>query len=312
MKSIPKRSILLGIVGDSASGKTTLSEGIAQILGPERVTVVSTDDYHKYNRHQRQEQRISALHPDCNYINIIEQHLNLIGRGQPILKPVYNHSTGDFDPPGYVEPREFVIVEGLLAFFTREMRDCFDVKVYLDPPEELRYHWKVKRDTVKRGYTLEQVVASLDKQKKDSQQFIWTQRRWADIVVRFYPPEGIEQDGDGSHLNARLVLRPTIPHPDMRRILEHGDYSDSPGMRLELGRDDVQPVDFLEIDGDIPLEKTRTLEDLLWHHIHPIRRLPPEQIGWYMNGTDQRRSNPLALTQLLIGYHMTRAHEELL
>jgi phosphoribulokinase len=309
MKSMPKRSILLGIVGDSASGKTTLSEGIAQILGPDRVTIVCTDDYHKYNREQRRERHITALHPDCNYIDIMEQHLMLMSRGQPILKPVYNHSTGDFDPPTYLMPSEFVIVEGLLAFHTREMRECFDVKVYLDPPEELRYHWKVKRDTAKRGYTLEQVVRSLDHRKNDSREFIWPQRSWADIAVRFYPPEGIEQ-GNGNHLNARLVLRPTIPHPDMRHILGHGNYSNSPGMRLELGRDGVQPVDFLEVDNDIPFEKTKALEDLLWQHMHQIERLPPEKIGCYMNGTEQMRSNPLALTQLLIAYHMTRAHEE--
>ena len=73
-----KRSILLGVVGDSAAGKTTLSAGIARILGEDRVTVICTDDYHRYNRQQRKELGISALDPACNYVNIMEQHFDLL------------------------------------------------------------------------------------------------------------------------------------------------------------------------------------------------------------------------------------------
>lgn len=65
-----QRPIILGIVGDSAAGKTTLTRGIAQILGEEQVTTICTDDYHKYDRVQRKERQISALHPDCNYLDI--------------------------------------------------------------------------------------------------------------------------------------------------------------------------------------------------------------------------------------------------
>jgi phosphoribulokinase len=110
------RPIILGIVGDSAAGKTTLTRGIAQILGEEDVTVICTDDYHRYDRKQRAEMGISALHPDCNYLDIIQQHLNLLRSGQPILKPIYNHHTGSFDPPEYIKPSKFVIVEGLLGY----------------------------------------------------------------------------------------------------------------------------------------------------------------------------------------------------
>ena len=75
------RPIILGIVGDSAAGKTTLTRGIAQILGEDDVTVICTDDYHRYDRKQRAEMGISALHPDCNYLDIIQQHLSLLRTG---------------------------------------------------------------------------------------------------------------------------------------------------------------------------------------------------------------------------------------
>lgn len=93
------RPIILGIVGDSAAGKTTLTKGIAQVLGKEDVTVICTDDYHRYDRKQRAEKKITALHPDCNYLDIMQQHLSLLRTGQPILKPIYNHNSGTFDPP---------------------------------------------------------------------------------------------------------------------------------------------------------------------------------------------------------------------
>ncbi len=144
-------NIMLGVVGDSAAGKTTLTEGIVNALGADQVTAICSDDYHSYNRKQRKEMGISALSPDGNYIDIMEQHFRLLREGQSILKPIYNHGTGDFDAPEYIKPTRYVIIEGLLPFHTRVMRLCFDVKVYLNPPEELRQSWKIKRDMAKRG-----------------------------------------------------------------------------------------------------------------------------------------------------------------
>ena len=117
------RPIILGIVGDSAAGKTTLTKGIAQLLGEDNVTVICTDDYHRYDRQQRSEIGITALHPDCNYLDIMQQHLSLLRTGQPILKPVYSHKTGTFEPPQYIKPNKFVVVEGLLGYSTRGARE---------------------------------------------------------------------------------------------------------------------------------------------------------------------------------------------
>ena len=93
-------------------------------------------------------------------------------------------------PAKYIEPKPYVVVEGLLGYSTRAMRDNYDVKIYLDPEEELRVSWKVIRDTIKRGYTEEQVFASLEKRKGDSPAFIQPQRTFADMVIQFYRPEG--------------------------------------------------------------------------------------------------------------------------
>lgn len=301
------RPIVLGIVGDSAAGKTTLTKGIAQILGEENVTVICTDDYHKYDRRQRAEMGISALHPDCNYLDIIQQHLGLLRTGQPILKPIYNHHSGEFDPPEYIKPGRFVIVEGLLGYSTRGMRDSYDVQVYLAPPENLRRAWKIKRDTRKRGYTEEQVLEQLRQREADSAAYIRHQRQWADMVVSFYPHDGAVQQDD-LLLNARLVLRPTIPHPDLTSILKpHGA-----AVRLGLDRDMGKPVDVLEIDGHANAEQVREVERMMCSEVPYLGQFcsigDNHTIGKIIGTTGETlQSYPLAITQLLITYHMLKA-----
>ncbi|MGH2772057.1 MAG: phosphoribulokinase, partial [Actinomycetota bacterium] len=73
----------MGLVGDSASGKTTLTDGILNIIGRERVTAICTDDYHKYDREARKTLNITPLNPECNYMEIMEQHLQLFAMGEP-------------------------------------------------------------------------------------------------------------------------------------------------------------------------------------------------------------------------------------
>ncbi|NET73411.1 MAG: phosphoribulokinase, partial [Sphaerospermopsis sp. SIO1G2] len=303
-------SIILGIVGDSAAGKTTLTKGIAQVLGPENVTLICTDDYHRYDRKQRAEKGITALHPDCNYLDIMQQHLSMLRTGQSILKPVYSHKTGTFEPPVYIQPKKFVIIEGLLGYSTRVAREAYDIKVYLAPPESLRAKWKVKRDTQKRGYSEEQVLAELQKREPDSEQYIRPQRQWSDIVVSFYPPQEDAQESTG-HLNVRLVLRPTVPHPDFTQIISENNHSDS-AVRLGLGRDMGKPVDVLEVDGHATLEQVNNIEHMMCNDLPYLKNVCDREINPELGkiaGTtgESLQSYPLALTQLIITYHMLKA-----
>ncbi len=305
------RPIILGIVGDSAAGKTTLTKGIAQVFGEDNVTVICTDDYHRYDRKQRAEMGISALHPDCNYVDIIEQHLDLLRQGQAILKPIYNHTTGEFDPPEYIEPRKYVIVEGLLGYSSRKMLGSYDVRVYLAPPESLRATWKIKRDTRKRGYTEEQVLEQLRKREPDSEAYIRPQRQWADAIVSFYPPEA-EPDQKDALLNVRLILRPTIPHPEFSQILNSDGNHLGSAIRLGLDRDMGKPVDVLEIDGHATAEQVKELERLLCNDVPFLGQFCSlegnQEIGKVVGTTGETlQSYPLAITQLLVAYHMLKA-----
>jgi phosphoribulokinase len=309
------RPIILGIVGDSAAGKTTLTRGIVQILGEENVTVVGTDDYHRYDRQQRAELNITALHPDCNYLDIMHQHLTLLRSGQPILKPIYSHKTGTFEAPQYVKPNKFVVVEGLLGYSTPALCDCYDIKVYLAPPESLRTTWKINRDTLKRGYTEAQVLTELHKREPDSAQFIRPQRQWADLVVSFYPPDEVDQSN--SLLNVRLVLRPTISHPDLSQTIDRDLSHPQPAIRMTLDRDMGKPVDVLEVDSHATRDSIQVLEQMICADLPDLHQVCNREINpnlGNVTGTtgETLQSYPLALTQLLITYHMlkaTQAHQ---
>lgn len=301
------RPVILGIVGDSAAGKSTLTNGLASLLGEERVTRICTDDYHKYDRKERAALNITALHPDCNYLDVLELHLERLHYGQPILKPVYEHSNGTLVRPEYIQPREFVIVEGLLGYSTSVMRQFYDVKVYLGPPEDLRRVWKIKRDCSKRGYTREQVLAELEKRESDSRDFIRPQREHADIIVSFYPPDGVSPEQAGGHLNVRLILRPTIKHPDLSYLWDNEETA-AAGIRMNLGRDHNKPVDILEIDGNVTPDHADVLEQTIWEHLPGYEPLMANQFGNYIDDGQTKHSDPLAITQLLLTYHLLSAY----
>ncbi len=298
------RPTMLAIAGDSAAGKTTLTKGLVEALGSDRITSVCVDDYHKFDRQERKNLPFTPLNPECNYMEIMEQHLQLLALGQPILKPVYNHVNGTLDRPVLVEPKEFVIIEGLLPLSTKLSRACFDVSVYLDPPEPIRYAWKVKRDTSKRGYTKEQVMADLERREPESAAFIRVQRKFADMVVRFSPIEG-RDDVENEPLSATLLLRPTIPHPDLTSVLSDNTRE---ALHIKLARDDdAKPVDALHIHGYANRELTRKVEEAVWDSLR-VKEPIPESLG-LIDGIS--RSEPLALTQLIILYHMLLARHEI-
>jgi len=288
--------VILGVVGDSAAGKTTLTRGLVRVLGEENVSHICTDDYHRYDRKERADLAITPLHPDCNYMDIIAQHLVHLRAGEAILKPVYRHSDGTFGPPVYVQPARFMVIEGLFGYYLPEMRDSYDVRVYLNPPEELRRSWKVQRDCSRRGYTTDQVLADLDRREPDSAAHIRPQRQFADLLVSFIPAGDVN---DPTHLDAELTLRDGLPHPDMTAFVEED------GLTLDESGPDGDSV--LHIPGSMDADKAAAVEEAIWARMQFAEHLRSRRLGEFTIGTQLHRSQSLALVQLLILYHLVTA-----
>lgn len=290
------RPVILGVVGDSASGKTTLSRGLVRVLGEDCVAHICTDDYHRFDRAQRAELGITPLHPDANHLDIIAQDLVHLRAGEPILKPVYRHQDGTFGPATYVRPERFTIIEGLLGYHLPQMREVYDVRVFLAPPEELRRRWKVRRDCSRRGYTTDQVLAELDRREPDSEAFIRPQRRYADMVVSFLAASG---DDDQVHLDAELILSGGLPHPDLEPLVD-----DRPDGLMLVQRGDER---VLRIPGRIDPDQAAAIEEAIWKRMHFATHLRARRLGEFTVATDLRRSDALALVQLLVLYHLVTA-----
>jgi phosphoribulokinase len=286
---------MLGIVGDSAAGKTTLTRGLVRILGERQATHVSADHYHRFDRGQRAERGLTPLHPDGNYLDVLEQHLGHLRAGEPILKPVYRHQDGTFGAAEYLRPAQFTIVEGLLGFHTPAMREAYDVRLFLGPPDDLRRKWKVQRDCSRRGYTTDQVLEELDRREADSEAYIRPQRRYADILIAFMPGDR----GDQEHLDAKVAMRPGLEHPDLSALVD----GDANGIRLDQRGSETS----LWVPGTISAARSAAIQEAVWDRMHFASHLRTERLGEFTVGTELHRSESLAITQLLVLYQLVTA-----
>jgi len=168
------------------------------------------------------------------------------------------------------------------------------VRVYLAPPESLRRKWKVGRDCSRRGYTTDQVLEELDRREEDSAAYIRPQQRKADVVVSFRPPPG-----DTPGLDAELILRPGLAHPDMSTVVE--------ASAVPLGLEERDGELHVCIPAGIDPRAAATLEESVWERMHFASHLRTERLGEYTVGTDLRRSETLAIVQVLILYHLVTA-----
>ncbi|NMC89994.1 MAG: phosphoribulokinase [Methanomicrobiales archaeon] len=175
---------IIGVAGDSGSGKTTFTRAIRAIFGKDLISTITTDDYHRYDRQERKDLGVTPLIPEANRFDLLEEHLFDLKAGRSIQKPVYNHDNGRFDPPVPFHPTKILIVEGLHPFITERLRDLIDFKLYVDPDPDVKRAWKIKRDVEQRGYSPEAVLAEMEVRRPDYERYVEPQRRFADAVIR--------------------------------------------------------------------------------------------------------------------------------
>lgn len=309
------RPILVAVGGDSGTGKTTLVSGLHRIFGSERITNICLDDYHRLDRAERKRVGVTALNPIANDLELMADHVGRLRRGEAIEKPTYDHSTGTFGPAETVVPRDIVVIRGLFPLFTADLRQAFDVRIWLDPQEELKWSWKVRRDCAQRGYSVPEVIRQLMDRRHDQLTHIEPQRALADVVVRFEAPPGYflpgtAVDHDDAHLDVRIDLHERLPRLDLDDVLAAGTGGTRPAIRFRDGSErDPAAARFatLEIDGTVAPDRARELDERIWGHMERHRHLRPDEIGAYLDGTTARHSDPLALTQLIVAYQIVRA-----
>ena len=182
--------LIIGIAGGSGSGKTTVAQSILQRVGPERIAYLQHDEYYKDLSGLPPIQRaaINFDHPNSLETSLLEKHIEQLKQGQPVEVPIYDFATHSRTNQTFtVNPRQVVLVEGILIFTEPVLRALFDVKIFVDTDPDLRFIRRLQRDISERGRKMESVVQQyLTTVRPMHLEFVEPSKRYADVII----PEG--------------------------------------------------------------------------------------------------------------------------
>jgi len=201
--------LIIGIAGGTGCGKTTVVDQILNELPEGEVGVISQDSYYKDTSHLSYDERIKINfdHPRSIDFDLLEAHLKQLKNGEPIDQPVYSfiehNRTGDTIK---TRPRKVMIVEGILILTNQELRDMFDIKIFVHADSDERLIRRLKRDICERGRDLDEVLARYQNTLKPMhQQFIEPMKEYADIIIPNNKYNTVAVDIVKTIINQRLV-----------------------------------------------------------------------------------------------------------
>ena len=200
-----QNNLSIGIGGDSGVGKTTLLNNLHGILG-DKLLQIEGDGEHKWERGNSNWNKFTHLDPKANHIHKQAEAIHELKHNQTIYRSEYDHSNGKFTKPQKVEPKEFIVIAGLHPFYLPKLRKNIDLKIYVDTDENLRRHWKILRDTKKRGYSVEKILQQIETRMDDAKKYIYPQKDFSDIVVHFFPIDSFELGREEANINMGLKL----------------------------------------------------------------------------------------------------------
>ena len=181
--------LVIGIAGGTGSGKTTLRNRLIERFGAEG-SVLSHDNYYKRHDELSYEQRclLNYDEPDALETDLMARHLDRLRRGESIQCPVYDFTLHNrSDETVTIVPKKGIIVEGILIFTDKQLRELMDIRIFVDTDADVRLCRRIKRDVNKRGRTLESVLEQYQNTVKPMhEKYVEPSKQYADIVV----PEG--------------------------------------------------------------------------------------------------------------------------
>ncbi|AFY65875.1 phosphoribulokinase [Geitlerinema sp. PCC 7407] len=323
MTSKPDRVVLIGVAGDSGCGKSTFLRRLEDLFGKDFITVICLDDYHSLDRKQRKEAGVTALNPKANNFDLMYEQIKALKNGQAIDKPIYNHETGEIDPPERIEPNHIIVVEGLHPLYDARVRELLDFSVYLDISDEVKIAWKIQRDMAERGHTYDDVIASINSRKPDFTAYIDPQKEFANVVIRVLPTQLIKDDTERKVLRVQMIQRDGVEGFDPVYLFDEGSTihwtpcgrkltCSYPGIKMYYGPDSYygHEVSILEVDGQFDnLEEVSYIEN---HLSNTSTKYYGEMTHLLLQHRDYPGSNNgTGLFQVLTGLKMRATYERL-
>jgi len=182
--------LIIGVAGGTGSGKTTVSNSILERVGSDQISYIQHDHYYRDRSHLPPEERgkINFDHPDSLENELLARHLKMLKGEQSVEVPRYDFTTHVRKPETTrVEPRRVILVEGILIFAVKALRDLMDIKVFVDTDADIRLIRRIRRDMTERGRTLESVIRQYTESVRPMHlEFVEPSKRYADIII----PEG--------------------------------------------------------------------------------------------------------------------------
>ena len=190
LSDMSKEPIIIGVTGGTASGKTTVSQKILKIIGNEHLAYIEHDAYYRDLSHLSLQERraFNFDHPDALENELLTAHLKTLLGGQPVQIPVYDFTQYiRTDKLKRIESRRGILVEGILIFVDKQLRDMMDIKIYVDTPPDLRFIRRLERDTAERGRSVNLVIEQYLKTVRLMHlEFVEPSKRYADIYKMFH------------------------------------------------------------------------------------------------------------------------------
>ena len=178
--------MIIGIAGGTGSGKTTLTEQIRKRFG-EDVTVIYHDNYYRLQVGKTYDQRsqVNYDHPDAFETPLMIKHLKALKAGESIESPIYDYTQHNrSDRVEVIHPSKVIIVEGILIFAEKELREMMDIKIFVDTDADVRILRRIQRDVEERARTLQSVIHQyLTTVKPMHEQYVEPSKRFADLIV---------------------------------------------------------------------------------------------------------------------------------
>ena len=176
------------------SGKTTLANNLKSLIGSEKTLILKGDDTHKWERGDKNWEKMTHLNPKANYLYEDINNLNNIKNSKAIYRKEYDHQNGKFTDYLRLSAKNLLIYEGLHPFFLSHPEKLFDIKIFLKPQEELQLDWKVERDVEARGHDYKKVMDQISKRKTDKNLYIDSQAEYSDIILRAFKIQDQEDE----------------------------------------------------------------------------------------------------------------------
>lgn len=232
---------LVGIAGDSGSGKNHTSASLSNLFGQKATQIVEGDNYHRWQRGDENWSSHTHLMPTANHLRQLLSHTQDLKFNKEIRSAHYDHDIGRFTLPQITQPEQLMIFQGLHTFYLNEMRKQLDLKIYLNPDENIRLYWKLTRDVNERNATVEKVVSTLQIREGDSKKYINPQAQFADWII-----ESFSQ----SNYTKEMALKGEAPKVSVRHILNNDDYQLYAIAEI-LNKHQANSAKVLEAAGDI-------------------------------------------------------------